>query len=148
MKCIYCNGKTKVTNSRSHKLGHSTWRRRECVKCRAIITSEEEYKLSDCLQVLKKNGDSQPFNRDKLFLSILKSVDHLPQKIETASYLTETILRHSIKDKPLSPCLRSDYIAKSAISVLKNFDAAAAIKYNSFQTNMKLANDVRRSIKK
>jgi transcriptional regulator NrdR family protein len=112
------------------------------------VTSEEKYKLDDCLQIMKKNGDLQTFNRDKLFVSIAKSLDHLPQNIDIATHLTETILRRAIKSKPLNPTLRSEHLASTAISVLKNYDAAAAIKYNSFQTNMKLANDVRRSIKK
>jgi len=147
MKCIYCNGKTKVTNTRPRGKEHSTWRRRECLNCNAIVTSEEAIKLEECLLVKKKNGDQEPFLRDKLFISIFQSIDHLPKQIETAHYLCETILRHCLKTKPMTALLSSENISITAIRVLKNFDAASAIKYNSYRTNLKLPNDVRRALK-
>jgi len=147
MKCIYCNGKTKVTNTRPREKDHSTWRRRECLNCRSVVTSEESIKLDECLLVYDDNGKQEPFMRDKLFISILQAVDHLPDQIQTAHYLSETILRHCLKNKPMNALLGLDSITNTALRVLKNFDAASAIKYSSYRNNLKLPNDVRRALK-
>lgn len=147
MDCIYCKQKTKVTNSRPQKADYRTWRRRSCLSCKATITSVESINLADALRVEKKDGSYQPFIRDKLFLSVYRSVDHLDSPTESAHHLTSTILRLILKPKPLSPIITSQTIATNSVIVLKRFNAAASVRYLSFQTNLKLANDVRRKLK-
>lgn len=147
MDCIYCKHKTKVTNSRPQKADYQTWRRRQCLSCHAIITSIESIDLANALRVKKKNGSYQPFQRDKLFLSIYKAVDHLENPAETAHHLSATILRHIIKADPLSPVVPSETITIYSAKVLKNYNAAASVRYMSFQANMQLPNDIRRTLK-
>lgn len=148
MECIYCGKKTKVTNSRPQKKDHQTWRRRECTSCHATITSVEGFDLSTALRVEKLSGKYEPFERDKLFLSIYQSIDHLPSAALSAKSLTATVLRHITKTKPLDPVVSSSKIAQQTAMVLKRFNAAASVRYLSFQTNLQLANDVRRSLKR
>jgi len=147
MDCIYCGKETKVVNSRPKKADKQVWRRRRCLGCHAIVTSTESYLLKDVLRVQKKNGSFEPFHRDKLFLSILKATDHLPKTTELAGSLTATVLRHIIKRTPLDVVVSSRVIAKEVSQVLKRYDAAAAVRYLSFQTNLQLPNDVRRTFK-
>jgi len=148
MECIYCGNETKVTNSRPQKLDFQTWRRRKCLGCHATVTTLEAYSLGDALRVEKKNGSYEPFKKDKLLLSIYKAVDHLDNPIDTATSLTATVLRHSLKAKPLDAVVPSKKIAKQVALVLKRYNAAASVRYLSFQTNLQLPNDVRRSLKK
>ena len=147
MKCIYCNQETKVVNSRPKKLDHQTWRRRTCDTCHATVTTTESVALDEALRVEKRSGDIEPFYRDKLYISVYKSIDHLASPASTATYLTLNILRHLYKAKPFDPVVPSKTIAKHASTVLKHYNAAASVRYLSFQTSMPLANDVRRKLK-
>lgn len=148
MECIYCGHDTKVVNSRPKKADKQVWRRRQCLSCHAITTSNEFYPLEDALRVEKKNGSFQPFYRDKIFLSVFKATDHLPNNTLIAHDLTATVLRHIIKQTPLDVVVSSQTIAKEISRVLKRYNAAAAVRYLSFQTNLQLPNDVRKTFKK
>ena len=147
MKCIYCNHETKVVNSRPKKLDHQTWRRLNCIKCNSTVTSIESISLGEALRVEKRDGGIEPFHRDKLYISIYKSIDHIPNPAVTSSHLTNNILRHMYKTKPFGPVVSSPTISKHAATALKHFNAAASVRYLSFQTHMKLPNDVRRKLK-
>ena len=147
MECIYCGHKTKVTNSRPQKKDHQTWRRRECLSCHATVTSVEGFDYQSALRVEKRNGLYEPFEQAKLFCSIYKAIDHLPNAPTTAQHLTNTVLRHLVSVKPLDPVIGSEKIAKDTATVLKRFNAASSIRYLSFQTNLQLPNDVRRTLK-
>lgn len=146
MVCLYCGKKTIVKNSRYQKGLVQTWRRRQCLNCQSILTSVESYDISSGLRVLERDGVLQPFIKEILFLSIYTSVDHLENPAETAAHLTNTVLRHLIKVKPLDPTIESNKIIQITARVLKRFNAAASIKYLSYRTQMKLPNDVRRSL--
>lgn len=148
MVCIYCGNKTKVTNSRAQKTNLATWRRRECLKCHSVVTSIENISLEDAIRVEKRNQSLEPFWRDKIYLSICKAIDHLDNSAVTAMFLTNTVLRHLFKaSKDINPIIKSDYVSITVSKVLKNYNAAASIKYLSFQSNMQLPNDVRRNLK-
>ena len=147
MKCIYCSHETKVVNSRPKKLDHQTWRRLNCTSCGSTVTSIESVSLDEALRVEKRNSGIEPFYRDKLYISIYKSIDHMPDPAVNASYLTNNVLRHMYKTKPFGPVVPSSTISKHAATTLKNFNAAASVRYLSFQTSMPLANDVRRKLK-
>lgn len=147
MECIYCGQKTQVVNSRPQKSDKQTWRRRTCLGCRATVTTIEHILLSDALRVKKRNNGYQPFNRDKLYLSIYNAINHLADAPETATHLTATVLRHIYKATPLDPVIPSAVVAQYVAMVLKRYDAAASVRYQSFQTTMQLPNDVRRSLK-
>lgn len=147
MVCIYCGSNTNVTNSRLQKNCNQTWRRRKCDSCKAIATSIERFQLDNILIVTKRSQRSEPFNEDKLLISILKAVSHLPEPINSARALTSTSIASFTKSKPLNPLISTKTIALHTAKVLKNFDAAASVKYLSFQTPLKSSKDVRRSLK-
>ncbi len=147
MVCIYCGNKTKVTNSRPQIRLGQTWRRRECVRCHAVFTSLEQVALTDVLRAKKRSGTIEHFERDKLFLSIYKSVDHLPSSIGLARELTDTILGKLFRKKPMSPIIETTAISALTAPTLKAFNAAASVRYLSFQKDMKLSNDIRKTLK-
>lgn len=147
MVCLYCGKKTSVTNSRLQKNSNQTWRRRKCYSCKSIVTTIEKFQLNSMLTVVKHNATYEPFSDDKLFVSILKAIEHLPTPIITARALTDTTLNSITKDKPLKPQISTKQIALHTSKVLKNFDAAASIKYLSFQTSLKSSKDVHKSLK-
>jgi len=131
MVCIYCSGATRVANSRPQKRLMQVWRRRHCKSCGAIFTTTEAIELGTSLVVRRTNGAVAPFNRDKLFMSIMRAVGHRQTPLEDASALTATIiakLRRSTTQAAVGP---SD-IVTVALATLKHFDTAAAVQYGAY----------------
>lgn len=129
MKCPYCNGSTKVTNSRSHNNDLAVWRRRQCKNCSAIWSTDEELVLSTTHNVIGLDNSIQPFIRDKLFVSILDSLSHLSDSQQTATELTSTIIDHTIAMN--SALVKLEDLKSNVFSVLNNFDKTAASVYKA-----------------
>jgi transcriptional regulator NrdR family protein len=131
MVCIYCGGKTQVTNSRPQKRLNRTWRRRECLSCHAVFTTEEAAELSTSLSVRHEHGQMSPFSRDQLFASVLNAVGHRKTSVADASALTDTIiakLLHSTVTATIKPA----EIVNAAYNTLARFDTAAAVQYQAY----------------
>jgi transcriptional repressor NrdR len=74
MKCPYCKkGDTEVANSRKGKGDTSVWRRRKCLKCKEVFTTNEVFSY-DSLFVIKRNLTRRRFVYEKLLASILMSI--------------------------------------------------------------------------
>lgn len=147
MVCIYCGHKTKVINSRLQKKSNQTWRRRHCTSCGSTETTVERLSLDNVLLVTKKHENrSEAFYEDKLMISILKSIEHQKNPVIKARALTNTVISKLLITKPQNPNIKTEEIANITLSTLKNFDAAAALKYLSFQTDLKSSKDIKRSL--
>ena len=74
MKCPTChNDNSKVVESREAGDGDAIRRRRECLKCQHRYTTYERVERPN-LAVVKKDGERQLFDRQKLFAAIHRSV--------------------------------------------------------------------------
>jgi len=131
MVCIYCGGKTQVTNSRLQKRLNHVWRRRECLQCHAIFTTEEAADYSGSIVVRSQNGTISPFSRDKLFSSLLQSLGHRPTAVDDAGALTATIVAHLVREHR-KPAISPSEIIKIAHITLERFDTAAAVQYAAY----------------
>jgi transcriptional repressor NrdR len=70
MRCPFCaHEDSQVKDSRPSEDGTAIRRRRQCEACGARFTTFERVQLRD-LTVVKKNGEREPFDRDKLSRSI------------------------------------------------------------------------------
>ena len=70
MKCPFCgNDDTQVKDSRPTEDNSAIRRRRMCLNCGARFTTFERVQLRE-LTVVKKNGQREPFDRDKLIRSM------------------------------------------------------------------------------
>ena len=66
MHCSKCGSlEDKVIDSRLSKDGRSIRRRRECLQCGHRFTTYEELEHAE-LRVLKRDGRSEPFSKEKL----------------------------------------------------------------------------------
>ncbi len=131
MVCIYCGGKTQVTNSRPQKRLNQTWRRRECYQCHAVFTTEESAQLATSLVVKHPNGPISPFSRDKLFASLLKALGHRTSAVDDASALTATVTAKLLQAATGAAVSPSDIIVV-ATDTLQHFDSAAAVQYQAY----------------
>jgi len=133
MLCPYCGSATKVTNSRSHNDSQAVWRRRQCKACQAIWTTDEQYDLSKTHQVsYGPQTDSEPFERDILFMSIWKALQHRKTALRDATALTSTIITKVLAQK--SQVIDVVDIASAAHDTLKQYDQVAASVYQASHT--------------
>ncbi len=133
MVCIHCGSETHVINSRPQKRTNQIWRRRRCNTCQAVFTTEETIQYEAVWAVSGPKSGLEPFNRDKLLLSLYKSCEHRKTALDDAKGLTDTIinkLRASVVDGVLSK--RS--IAQVSQVALNRFDVAASVHYQAFHS--------------
>ena len=129
---MYCGGKTQVTNSRAQKRLNQVWRRRECLNCRAVFTTEEGIDYGASLVVRPApHGPVTPFSRDKLFASLLKALGHRRTAVEDASALTGTVIARLLQNGTNAAVSPSE-IVKTVILVLEPFDKAACVQYRAY----------------
>ncbi len=130
MVCIYCGSPTQVVNSRTQKRLNHIWRRRKCISCLAIVTTEEQIALYSSLMVA--HGKTLlPFSRDRLFTSIYESCRHRPSNITDASALTQTVISELLGERSTGAVARDDLV-KVALDVLQRFDTTAATLYKAY----------------
>jgi transcriptional regulator NrdR family protein len=128
MVCIYCGSKTKVSNSRSS--GKGTWRRRECLSCKAIFTTREQVELEGALRVQQKDGSLEPFSRDKLLISVNDSLSHRKSALQDAIGLTDTVISN-IYELQSNGVLDLLTLIDKTQSILSKFDHASEVYYRA-----------------
>lgn len=73
MRCPFCRADNdRVIDSRAGDDGSSIRRRRECVACRRRFTTYERVERQ-LLAVVKKGGEREPFDRDKITRGLAKA---------------------------------------------------------------------------
>lgn len=128
MVCIHCGAKTHVTNSRLQRRSNQVWRRRQCLNCQAVFTTEEGAQLATAWTVQAANGALEPFSRDKLMLSLYQSCGHRPTALQDASHLSDTVV-HRLSSAVENGRIWAGSIAQVCQVVLNRFDKAAASYY-------------------
>ncbi|MBK8268462.1 MAG: transcriptional repressor NrdR [Planctomycetes bacterium] len=74
MRCPYCKEKDdKVIDSRAAENGTVIRRRRQCLGCSRRFTTYERVEAANKLQVIKKNGTREPYQRDKLLGGVTRA---------------------------------------------------------------------------
>lgn len=133
MVCIFCQNETQVTNSRAKARTPAVWRRRTCLACQRHFTTNEVPDYEKSLLVVGATNKKRPFNRDRLLLSLFKSLGHRYDSIDASTGLTATIIGRLISKKYLiNGTLSTKNIAKVTFEVLKRFDPLAAATYKAY----------------
>ncbi len=127
MKCSVCGClESKVIDSRVNEDGTSIRRRRECVNCGKRFTTYETIEIAPII-VVKKNGDRQPYSRNKLKAGILNACAKRPVPIEKIDKLVDDIekkLANSLEQE-----IKSSVIGEYVMEGLKNLDDVAYIRF-------------------
>ena len=129
MQCPYCKSTdSRVVDSRLAAGGTVTWRRRECDGCKHRFTTYErvEYSLPT---VVKKNGQREAFDRDKLLRSLRIACNKRPvtqdQLEEAAEALERELAENSEKE------VASLVIGERVMQRLKALDEVAYVRFAS-----------------
>lgn len=134
MVCIYCGQKTRVINSRFQHRSNQVWRRRKCLDCNSVFTTEEKADLAGHWLIKTRNGALQPFNRDKLFISLYESLKHRKTASEDASALADTII-NKLAGNMRGGVVEMKTIEQHILVALNRFDKVAAVHYQAFHNN-------------
>jgi transcriptional repressor NrdR len=140
MNCIYCScDKTEVIETRESADGGIIRRRRFCPECKRRFTTYEKPERYD-LKVIKKNGELQDFDKEKLLDSIHKAC-----KGQDVTEVTLIKISDQIEDEILSlkkPEISAHDIAKEVLKKLLKLDEVAFIRYASYQYDVHSIEDI------
>ena len=134
MVCPFClHKKTSVYNSRRTSKLNLTWRRRRCESCGREFTTRESADPHSILRVGTKRP--APYSRAKLTISLLRVSDHRADQGEAAYWLADTIEQKLYRlSTTANNVVTKHQITKTTLDVLKNFDAAAYVKYLAYHS--------------
>lgn len=129
MKCAFCDfPETKVLDSRLTEANDVIRRRRECLKCSHRFTTYERVEEIP-LTVVKKTGEREPFDRNKLLNGLLRATvkRQVPrQKIEKLVDEIEAELRNNSKYE-----VSSKEIGEMTLRRLRPLDKVAYVRFAS-----------------
>lgn len=131
MVCVHCGGDTQVINSRPQKRSNTVWRRRKCLKCGSLVSSEETVDFATAWRVRDRQGGLTPLRRDRLFISLYKSLGHREAALTDAAGLTTTVIT-KVTQAAQGGVLSTALIAQAAMVALSRFDKVAASHYQAF----------------
>jgi transcriptional repressor NrdR len=143
MKCIFCDGETKVTDKRDGN--GETRRRRECLKCKKRFTTYERVEDPNFI-VIKKDKSREPFSREKLRSGIERACEKRPIETEEIDRVVSEIerrLRNKIKGKEVE----SRIIGEEVMKQLKKLDKVAYIRFASVYRDFKDLDDFKKELK-
>lgn len=128
VNCPICHSETKVVDSRPVYNDTVIRRRRECLSCKARFSTHEEMELLD-LQVEKKDGILEPYNREKVEMGVRKALEKRPFDNEAVLQLIREIEVRILSEAEES--IPSRKIGQIVMRKLRQLDEVAYIRFAS-----------------
>jgi len=146
MRCPYCNfGETKVMETRETEDSDVTRRRRECLKCKKRFTTYERVEMIE-LRVVKKNGDIEAFDRNKVMKGIVRACEKRPIKIDRIERIVDDIESELRKKESVE--IPTAIIGELVMNKLRELDHVAYIRFASVYREFKDIKGFEKEIKK
>lgn len=146
MHCIKCGfEESKVVDSRSIEEGNSIRRRRECLNCKNRFTTYEKIEFTP-ISVVKKTGERQQFNRDKVQKGLLRACEKRPVSVEQIEKIVDEIemeLNNSMEKE-----IEASKIGELVIEKLKEVDEIAYVRFASVYRQFKDINEFKKELNK
>lgn len=145
MHCPVCSyGESKVIDSRSAEEGASIRRRRECLNCGHRFTTYERLGENPII-VIKSDGSSEAFNREKLMRGLLIACAKRPispDQIDGLIVQIESDLRSSQRRE-----IRSKDLGDMVIARLSKLDHVAYVRFASVYKDFKSVKEFSEALK-
>lgn len=146
MKCPFCSYfESKVNDSRPTDEGQAIRRRRECIKCGKRFTTYEKIEEIPII-IVKKDGNRQSYDRNKLLNGIIKACEKRPVSMNTIEKIVDEI------EKSLSNSLEREVtsveIGELIMDKLKDIDEVAYVRFASVYRQFKDLNSFMEELKK
>jgi transcriptional repressor NrdR len=146
VKCPYCHqNDSKVIDSRDLRGGESIRRRRECLKCGHRFTTYERVEPINIL-VIKKDGNRQEYNRQKLSKGVYTAFTKRPVKAESIEQLIDEVESEIFRSGELE--VSSRQIGEILMEKLRQTDSLAYIRFASVYREFADLNVMRSEIEK
>ena len=135
MKCPFCGyNDSKVLDTRPTDEGSTIRRRRECLNCNKRFTTYEKIEQSP-IMVIKKDGNRQAFDRERIIRGMIKSCEKRPvsaNDIEEAVNNIEKKIENSMKKE-----ISSLEIGEMVMDELKDLDEVSYVRFASVYREFK-----------
>ena len=129
MQCPTCqNTDSRVLESRSADTGKSVRRRRECLNCGFRFTTYERVETTP-IYVIKKDGDRELFNKEKLITGISRACEKTTFSSEAIINFVDSIESQIIQDS--NKDIKSSQIGELILKGLRKENEVAYIRYAS-----------------
>ncbi len=128
MICPFCSDEDiKVLETRETS-ETETRRRRQCLKCEKRFTTYERVELKP-LQVIKKDGKAEIFDREKIIRGIVRSCQKRPVTVADIEKLVDNI-EHHLRKSGIAE-VKSTKIGNLVMTRLRRLDKVAYIRFAS-----------------
>ena len=143
MRCPWCSADDdKVVDSRPSDAGDAIRRRRGCLACGRRFTTYE--RVEDVgLVVRKRDGSTEPFDRDKLEAGIRKALSSRPV---TNLAIDQMVGRIETRLRKKGPEVASNQIGIEVLSALRKADQVAYLRYASVYKDFEGVEDFEREL--
>ena len=148
VRCPACGSfDDKVVDSRQADDGSSIRRRRACIDCGRRFTTFERVEEAP-LVVVKRSGDREPFDRDKVAIGIRLAAKGRPIEADGGAALDELI--SAVEDAVRlegGAEVTSEAVGRSVLERLREADPVAAVRFASVYLGFDDLSDFEREIK-
>ena len=137
MRCPFCShNDTQVKDSRPTEDNAAIRRRRFCTNCGQRFTTFERVQLRD-LTVVKKNGQREPFDRDKLVRSMSIALRKRPVEPDRVEQVVNSIVRRL--ESTGESDVNADLVGELIMEALASLDKVAYVRFASVYRNFREA---------
>lgn len=134
MRCPKCGADdTRVIDSRMQDTSNAIKRRRECRTCGYRFTTFE--RCEDPIEVIKSDGTTQPFDRNKLLVGLMRATSKRDIDIATLNNLIDGI-EQELRSRPFKSITSHD-IGDMVLKRLEALDKVAYIRFASVYRDFK-----------
>lgn len=146
MKCPYCEfPESKVVDSRPTDEGQAIRRRRECIGCSRRFTTYEKIEEIPII-IVKKDGNRQTYDRNKLMNGMIKACEKRPVSMSTIEKMVDDIEKNLFNS--LENEITSVEIGEMVMNKLKDVDEVAYVRFASVYRQFKDVNSFMEELKK
>jgi transcriptional repressor NrdR len=125
MNCPSCDSQTRVVETREASGGSAVRRRRECLGCGRRFTTKESPVLPRTV-VLKRDGGSEPFDRDKLRRALVAAAHKRPV---SRSQIERVVDRVESRASAAEGALPATRIGELVLAELRDLDYGAYLQF-------------------
>ena len=135
MRCVFCGSlDSKVLDSRPADNGYAIRRRRECIECKKRFTTYEKIEQMP-LVVVKKNGERDLFDREKLVKGLFKACEKTNVPYDTIETIAAEIERDLLSETEKE--ISSQLIGEKVMDALQSVDPVAYVRFASVYREFK-----------
>ncbi len=146
MNCPFCaHQESKVVDSRPTDEGQAIRRRRECIQCGKRFTTYEKIEELPLI-VVKKSGDRESFNRNKVLNGIIRACEKRPVALSQIEGIVDNIEKHLYNS--MEKEITTELIGRMVMDRIKALDEVAYVRFASVYREFKDINTFMEELKK